>query len=61
MIRNRHIEDTNIKLRGDLEKCKSHLACVTRNNEVLTNSIEEFEYVDERVTKIIKKNQLKKL
>lgn len=61
MIRNRHIEDTNIKLRSDLEKCKSHLQCIMRNNEVLTNSIEEFTYVDERIVKIVKKNELKKL
>jgi hypothetical protein len=32
-----------------------------KNNEILGNSIEEFTYVDERVSKIIKKNELKKL
>ncbi len=56
MIRNRHIDDTNIKLRSDLEKCRSHLMCVMRNNELLTNSIEEFTYVDDRVGKLMKKN-----
>lgn len=56
MIRNRHIEDTNIKLRNDLEKCMSHLMCVMKNNELLTNSIEEFTFVDERVSKIVMKN-----
>lgn len=35
--------------------------CVMKNNELLSNSLEEFNYVDERVTKIIRKNELKKL
>lgn len=61
MIRNQHINDTNGKLRNDLEKCKGHLMCVMKNNELLSNSLEEFNYVDERVTKIIRKNELKKL
>jgi hypothetical protein len=61
MIRNQNINDTNIKLRNDLERCKMHLQCVIKNNELLGNSIEEFTYVDERVTKIIKRNDLKNL
>lgn len=61
MIRNQHINDTNSKLRNDLDKCKGHLMCVMKNNELLSNSLEEFNYVDERVTKIIRKNELKKL
>jgi len=32
-----------------------------KNNELLSNSLEEFNYVDERVAKIIRKNELKKL
>jgi hypothetical protein len=32
MIRNHHIQDTNTKLRNDLEKCKNHLMCVLKNN-----------------------------
>ncbi len=30
--------------------------CVMKNNELLTNSIEEFTFVDERVSKIVLKN-----
>lgn len=60
-IRNQHIQDTNYKLRNDLEKSKGHLMCVMKNNELLRNSLAEFDYIDERVTKIIKKNELKKL
>jgi hypothetical protein len=40
MMKNENIEEINIKLRSDLEKCQGHLQCVLRNNELLGNSIE---------------------
>ena len=50
-----------MKLRSDLEKCQNHLKCLLKNNDLLRNSIEEFSFADEKVNRLINRNELKKL